>query len=653
MKGGRGAALLLLLACVAIAVLLLSRDREPPPERAHRASDLPAAPVARAEPPPPEPPDLPPPEPPNNEAKPGARLVGRVTDEEGLPVAGAGIWLSKGMGPGEGEVVARAGEDGRYLYDGVDGEERLVGALAAKYAPSGFERIAPRTQAVFEIDFKLRRGGGTLAITVDDPEAQILVAPVFRGYPESLARRTVDAKGQATIDGLLPEWNFVRVRARGRAPQTLLTRLSSEGMVEADVKLGAGATVFGTARTVDGAPAPGAHVDLLDWEWAGTAVVADETGAYRVEHAPVALVEIHATGSDGAEAWTLLKLEEGKEYRWDPVLQIPADITGRVVDEGGAPVPQATLSCWRAGSARPNDEIVSLDPQGSFRLQGLPNSEYRIGVWWRGGFGTPPAAEVAAFPGGDPITIVLPRAQGSVRGVITTRDGRPAAGARARTWPTGAPENEVRTDAAADGSFRLGPLPAANYFLELHLDGEPTLHLGGIALGADEARDLGVLVLPAGGRIRARVVGDGEVEEETLVRSLDGNVTYSVRPGDGWVLSEDLAPGRYLVSGGVAGILEEAEVRPGETTEVELKLRGGGILEALALDASGAAVGAMFGITDPRGHLVLREYGPPFLPRIASGTYTVSAVDANGARDSREVTIPAGGGRTRVALALR
>lgn len=645
MKGGAGGTALL-LAAAAIVVLLLARDRGTPPDRAPRASEpLPEARVPDA-PPPPEPPDIAPPERTPEPAKPGARLVGRVTDEDGRPVPGAGIWLSKeGMGPGEGEVVARAGEDGRYLYDGVDGEERMVGAIAAGHAPSDLRRIRPATATVFELDFKLRRGGGTLAITVGDSEAKVSIEPLFRG--DRLLIRTIDVSGRATVDGLVPEWNLIRVRAPGRAPRTLLARLPPEGVVETAVSLGEGAVVLGTVTGADGAPAPGARVDLVGWDWAHVGVVADETGAYRMERAPAALVEIRAAAGD-AEARTLMKLEEGKEYRWDAVLQLPADITGRVVDEGGAPV-RTSITYWPVGSVRPT-ERTELDPDGSFRLRGLPNREYRIAVWLRS-WEAPPAAEVTAVPGGDPITIVLPRVQGFLRGVITTREGLPAAGATARTWLT--PENEVRAKAAADGSFRLGPLPPGTYFLELHLDGEPTLHLDGIAVGAEEVRDLGVLRFAAGGRIRARVVGDGEGDAETLVRSLAGEITYSVRPDGDAVLSEELVPGRYLVSGGMAGILEEAEVRAGETTSVDLKLRGGGLLEAVALDAAGSSVGATFVVRDAHGRHVAGDYGPPFLVRLASGSYTVTATAANGARDSREVVIPADGRRTQVALALR
>jgi hypothetical protein len=259
----------------------------------------------------------------------------------------------------------------------------------------------------------------------------------------------------------------------------------------------------------------------------------------------------------------------------------------------------------------------------------------------------------------EPLEIVLRHAQGCLQGVAATRSGGPAAGATARAWPSGSPNREVRARAAADGTFRLGPLPAGAYFLELHLDGEPTLHLDGIEVGADGTRDLGVLRFAAGGRIRARVVQparqEGPADEETLVRSLDAAITHVVRPDGDSVVSEELAPGRYLVSGGMAGILVEAEVRAGETTEVELKLRGGGLLEAVALDANGSRAWATFEITDARGHRVPVDEGPEsvLLVRLASGSYTVTAADAGIGRDSRQVQIPADGSRVHLALALR
>jgi hypothetical protein len=259
------------------------------------------------------------------------------------------------------------------------------------------------------------------------------------------------------------------------------------------------------------------------------------------------------------------------------------------------------------------------------------------------------------------LTIVLPRVQGFLRGVITMRDGLPAAGASARLWRSGSPGDEARARVSPDGAFRLGPLPAGTYFLELHLDGEPTLHLDGIAIRADETTDLGGLRFAAGGRIRARVVDasgapvsiEGDVtKEDVAVRSLDHAVTFSVRRDGEAFVSEELVAGRYLVTGGVAGILEEAEVKAGETTSVDLALRGGGWLEAVALDASGTAVWATFEIADPLGRRVGTGYCTLLL-RLASGRYTVTATGASGLKDSREVEIPATGGRTQVALMPR
>jgi len=138
------------------------------------------------------------------------------------------------------------------------------------------------------------------------------------------------------------------------------------------------------------------------------------------------------------------------------------------------------------------------------------------------------------------------------------------------------------------------------------------------------------------------------------VRSLDASVTYVVRQDGDSVVSEDLVPGRYLVSGGMAGIIEEAEAVAGETTNIDLKLRGGGILEAVALREDGSRTMADFDIRDTGGHRIDVADGPVNSLRVAlaSGSYTVTATDGTGASDRRQVQIDADGRETRLALAL-
>ncbi len=438
-RGGLGGAVL--LAALAVALLSLHRTRTPA-----RAPSAPAAsppPAAVEAPVPPEPPLVPAPEESPEPGKPGARLVGRVTDEEDHPIAGAGILL-------EDEIVARTGEDGRYQVDGVEGRERLIGAIAVNHAPSDLRLVKPLTQPVFEIDFQLRRGGGTLALSIaGSKDAEVFIDPVFQVSQLAGGRRRVEVREQATVQGLVPEWNVLHVRARGRAPQTLLARLPPEGVVETHVSLGQGATVFGTVRTADGAPAPGARVDLIGWEWTPLGAVADAAGDYRMEHAPAVSVELRAADAAGGIASTLARLSEGEERRWDPVLEPSRSITGRVVDERGACVADALVGCRAVRALARYPETTAAD--GTFRFDGLEDIEYRIAVWPPGRRGPPPA-EVTTHPGAPPLTIALPDAEGAIAGVVATRSGAPAAGATVRMWPSNRSIYEMRARAGADGA---------------------------------------------------------------------------------------------------------------------------------------------------------------------------------------------------------
>ena len=186
---------------------------------------------------------------------------------------------------------------------------------------------------------------------------------------------------------------------------------------------------------------------------------------------------------------------------------------------------------------------------------------------------------------------------------------------------------------AADGSFRLGPFPPGPYFVELHLDGEPTLHLRpAIEVVAGETRDLGVLRFGAGGRIRARVLDlSGAVlsPDWVDVLSLDGSISYAGERDDGAFLSEELAPGAYLVR--AKCLIEEVRVETGAVAAIDLRMRPGGTLRLVAVLADGSPGSAICSVEDAKGRL-LGSYGSNGTPYLAAGDYRVVAADSRGRR---------------------
>jgi hypothetical protein len=537
------------------------------------------------------------PEPVYAQAGPGATITGRVVDGKGQPIPRAQIWVSHTHRSDDGKVVARTGEDDRYRVDGIDGAARLVGARAPGFAPTDLRRIQPNQLPVFQIDLVMRHKGGTLALLVREENAQpvagvaIVLTSHYRdtpgankspeGYPLVPAgprQLTTDAQGRAVAEGLPPQWNRIEVDVTGFAPLLAWERVAPEGTQERTLELTRGAVLRGRAHDRSGAPVAGAQVSLRDTSgtlFSGipeTRTQAD--GAFRIDHAPAVRVQVRVTAVDGSQAVAWLKLADGEETVWQAVVESAQVILGRLLYDDGAPVAKALMWCRPVRGLGGAPLYTHTDAEGKFRFEKLAAVQHRLSAWYPGIVSGPPVKTADLLPEQSPTTVTLPvrleaPAPGFFVGALTRRDGRAAADAVVHAWPAGLYAWRKSGRTAADGSFRLGPLAPRAYDLELHLDGEATLRLLAVEVREGETKDLGALVFPQGGRIRARLLnleGEPTTSSYLWVLSTDMTIHYTVRkPEEGGILTEELAPGRYLVTGGGGGLFEEAEVTAGRT----------------------------------------------------------------------------------------
>jgi protocatechuate 3,4-dioxygenase beta subunit len=624
------------------------------------------------------------------EAGPGATVTGRVVDGEGQPIPGAHVWVSQTHQNDDGKVVAHTGEDGHYRAASVDGAARLVGARAPGFAPTDLRMIQPNQRAVFQMDFVMRHKGGTLALVVLDAEtrpvagAAVVLSGYYRdtpganespeGYPLVAVggrKLKTDAQGRALAEGLPPQWNRIEVVAAGFAPFLAWERVAPEGTQERTLVLTRGAVLRGRVHDRAGAPVAGAQVRL--WDGSGTLFAGiPETrtqadGTFRIDHAPAVRVQIRVIGADGSQAVVWLQLADGEETVWQAVLENAQVMEGRLLDESGEPVAKALLWCQPTRGAGGAPLWTHTDAEGQFRFEKLAAVQHRLSAWYPGVVRGPPVRAVDRLPEQSPVTITLPvrvaePEPGFIAGSLTRRDGHAAAEAVVQAWPSGQFGWRKTGRTAADGSFRLGPLAPGRYDLELHLDGEPTLRLLAVGIRPGEAKNLGALAFPEGGRIRARLLdlkGEPTPSPYLWVTSTDMSVYYTVeKPEDGGILSEELAPGRYLVAGGAGGLFQEVDVTAGQTTQVELQMRTGSRLDVTLLLEDGRPPAEFsFRIEDAKERSVYygdRGAGENELKFwLVTGTYTVHCTDGHERKAEETIEITDAQTATRLQVTLR
>jgi protocatechuate 3,4-dioxygenase beta subunit len=286
--------------------------------------------------------------------------------------------------------------------------------------------------------------------------------------------------------------------------------------------------------------------------------IADTQGRFRLEGFGGRRVRVVAENDD--DGFVESAELEGDGAR-DVVLVLgrASGLRGVVLDERGAPVPQAVVKSW--GGSAATEKIVTADDEGRYALERPAPNASRITVWARG-FDPSTFAVSRGESGGATLDLRL-RAARPIRGRVLGPTGQPVSGARIVACEDVAAEAAI-SDAA--GAFELPATTVGCVVNAAHprfSSARPTT----IESVADLAIRLG-----AGGAIEGTVLDDrgGPVNSFSVTiesfEPAEGESQESSRAGEsrdelrGAFRFDDLAAGTYVLRAATPeGLVSEPE----------------------------------------------------------------------------------------------
>lgn len=181
------------------------------------------------------------------------------------------------------------------------------------------------------------------------------------------------------------------------------------------------------------------------------------------EGQPVTLV----VSGEGYLSATLLGIRAPAERPLRVTLSPGSRISGRVVDESGAPVTRAqVLAVYEGGGRGGGGAAESLDEKGGFVIENVSPGRFTLAVA-APGFQPAQRKGIEVVAGKDVSGLeVTVRKGATVEGRVTTPEGRPVAGAHLRVMPTGNAGNPLLAAlglpealADGDGAYQLEGVP--------------------------------------------------------------------------------------------------------------------------------------------------------------------------------------------------
>lgn len=590
------------------------------------------------------------------------------------------------------------------------GQFRISGLLPGAYrlmAYIGGYTGVPSTVTVSSgqtarVRLRVIRGGAQLDVRVVDlkdqpvPNARVSLLPLTPGSPAGRLMSTVmdqvpvtDKEGRVTLYGLPAGVDFqVLVRAPGRGVQlTEALRLSFGESASRIVRLVPGHEVIGVAVDEDGSPIREVRATVrlqegdplwripLSTEWQAP----DEKGRFRIGLIPPVSVEVVLQASGYQTVRQTLRLT-GTGARHDlgqVVFRRGATIEGRVVDDTGAPVPNARITAYRnAPLVRDSSSSAVSKADGTFVVGGLePDTGYLLSADASGYVGA--LFDSLVVPSNSKgVTLTLLRAA-RIRGRVLTGDKKPAPFFSVHTAasPESAPSAVVslgggETFVTTDGVFELREVVPGRVWVHVEVPDYGARDVF-VSVRPGETKDVGDIIVGRGCDVRVRVQdASGRpvvLASIVVIRTDTPMFAPAFTSGDQPLWTDErgygslgvLEPGRYEVTvthPDYAVQVQALEVSPAcEARPTDIVLKPGGRLHVCVTGEQDTPVaGALVRILQMDPQTRTLTYSSRIIPPLATdssgcvttpllpeGTYQVSAVRMMGEVYHREMPVEA------------
>jgi protocatechuate 3,4-dioxygenase beta subunit len=544
-------------------------------------------------------------------AKGGARVDGAVVDTMGGPVAGATVQVLFKI---DGSITAPAAlqaattdSDGQFALWCLPGLVRLI-ARADGYAPGYATRSAP-TSGLELIVTPAASIRGTVETQQGQPIANARVQAVMSMEPPEQA--TSDAEGRFTIPGLKPGVYQLRATAErwlGELPSTLTVDLG-EVIDDVVIQVRRSAAVRGkivvgeTGACSDGqamlAPRAGdSSVPILT-------ATANLQGAVLFDAVPPGNYQVTLACS-GYEPQPATPLEVGQSDISGLVWKFEQhrSIQGRVVDQGGRPLPKLQLQVRDVRNTDGHSGYTLGDADGKFWFRGVPPGVYAVEAQQVG-----ISREVDVSRGDVTDLTIIADAIGRLAVHVTTPQGEPRDGLTVSAIAGADGRQPLPPEEQGDGMYVFGSIAAGTYSVHVNDGVNPQLRAGAptgeIKVVAGQVTRLELKFGGHTGRITGRVVDDtGRQVANVWVRAKPGaspdigaqmqeyrvidESRRSLSDEDGAFTLEGLAEdGSFVVLAErpLGGQAQASGVKAGAT--IELRLEALGSLGGLAVGPNG------------------------------------------------------------------